>query len=95
MAMSRKVVSTLVYPAILILLSIGLITILMTYVIPRFSEFFADFNADLPLLTVVVLGIATFLKNNILIILGALGGAGVRRVALVRDRGRPARGATP
>ena len=56
MALSRKVVSTLVYPAILILLSVGLITILMTYVIPRFTEFFADFNADLPLLTVVVLG---------------------------------------
>ena len=75
MALTRKVVSTLVYPAILILLSIGLITILMTYVIPRFSEFFSDFNADLPLLTVVVLEIATFMKNNILIIIGALGAA--------------------
>jgi type IV pilus assembly protein PilC len=75
-ALSRKVVSTLVYPAILILLSTGLITILMTYVIPRFTEFFADFNADLPLLTVVVLGAATFLKNNILIIVAVLGGGG-------------------
>ncbi len=75
-ALSRKVVSTLVYPAILILLSAGLITILMTYVIPRFTEFFADFNADLPMLTVVVLGAANFLKNNILIIAGLLGGGG-------------------
>jgi type IV pilus assembly protein PilC len=75
-ALSRKVVSTLVYPAILILLSAGLITILMTYVIPRFTEFFADFNADLPMLTVVVLGAANFLKNNILIIAGVLGGGG-------------------
>jgi type IV pilus assembly protein PilC len=76
MALTRKVVSTLVYPAILILLSIALITILMTYVIPRFSEFFSDFNADLPLLTVVVLEVATFLKRNILIILAVLAGAG-------------------
>jgi type IV pilus assembly protein PilC len=75
-ALSRKVVSTLVYPAILILLSAGLITILMTYVIPRFTEFFADFNADLPMLTVVVLGAANFLKNNILVIGGILGGGG-------------------
>ena len=74
--LSRKVVSTLVYPVILILLSIGLITILMTYVIPRFTEFFADFNADLPLLTVIVLGTATFLKNNILIIVSVLGVGG-------------------
>jgi type IV pilus assembly protein PilC len=75
-ALTRKVVSTLVYPAILIVLSAGLITILMTYVIPRFTEFFADFNADLPLLTVVVLSIATFLRTNILFIVGAVGGGG-------------------
>jgi type IV pilus assembly protein PilC len=71
-AMSRKVVSTLVYPAILVSLSIVLIGILMTYVIPRFTEFFTDFNAELPLLTIVVLNVANFLKSNILIILGAL-----------------------
>jgi len=75
MALTRKVVSTLVYPAILILLSIVLITILMTYVIPRFSEFFTDFNAELPLLTVIVLNVATFLKTNILIIVAAIAGA--------------------
>ena len=76
MALTRKVVSTMVYPAILIVLSIGLITILMTYVIPRFTEFFADFNADLPLLTVVVLGVATFLRTHILILVASIGGAG-------------------
>ena len=75
-ALTRKVVSTLVYPVILIALSAVLITILMTFVIPRFTEFFADFDAELPMLTVVVLGIATFLRHNILIIAGALGGGG-------------------
>ena len=65
-AISRKVVSTLVYPAILIVLSAVLIAVLMTVVIPKFQEFFADFNADLPLLTVVVVGIAGFLRDNAL-----------------------------
>jgi type IV pilus assembly protein PilC len=76
MAMTRKVVSTLVYPVILIALSAVLIAILMTYVIPRFSEFFKDFNAELPALTVVVLNIATFLQNNFFWVLGGLAGAG-------------------
>ena len=76
MALTRKVVSTMVYPAILIVLSVGLITILMTYVIPRFTEFFSDFNADLPLLTVVVLGVATFLRTHILLLAASIGGAG-------------------
>jgi len=75
-AISRKVISTLVYPVILIALSAVLIVILMTYVIPRFTEFFADFEAELPLLTVVVLAVANFLRANFLILVAALGGAG-------------------
>ena len=71
-AISRKVVSTLVYPAILILLSTVLIAVLMTIVIPKFQEFFADFNADLPLLTVVVVGTAGFLRDNIVWLFPAL-----------------------
>ncbi len=70
MALSRKVISTLVYPAILILLSTVLISLLMTVVIPRFQEFFADFNAELPLLTVVVIRTAGFLRDNVVWLTG-------------------------
>ena len=73
MALTRKVVSTLVYPAILILLSTVLIGILMTFVIPKFQDFFADFQAELPLLTVIVVNVAAFLRRNIVWIAG--GGA--------------------
>jgi type IV pilus assembly protein PilC len=71
-ALSRRVVSTLVYPAILIALSVGLIAILMTVVIPRFNEFFADFGAQLPLLTVIVIGSAAFVRDHIAILLAGL-----------------------
>ncbi len=64
----RRVVSALVYPAVLVGLSIGLIVILMTYVIPRFMEFFAGFGTELPLVTKVVITIATFLKAHFLLI---------------------------
>jgi type IV pilus assembly protein PilC len=76
MALTRKVISTLVYPAILITLSIGLIAILMTVVIPKFQEFFGDFKAELPLLTVVVINTAGFLRRNIWLILAAAAAAG-------------------
>jgi type IV pilus assembly protein PilC len=72
MGLSRKVLSTLVYPAILIVLSAVLITILMTFVIPRFSTLFADFNADLPILTLIVIRTASFLRENIVWIAGGL-----------------------
>jgi type IV pilus assembly protein PilC len=66
MGLSRKVVSTLVYPAILILLSMVLIAILMTVVIPKFQDFFGEFGGELPLLTVIVIRTAGFLRDNIL-----------------------------
>jgi len=72
MALSRKVLSTLVYPAILILLSIVLITILMTVVIPKFQDFFGEFGGELPLLTVIVIRTASFLRDQIVWILGGL-----------------------
>jgi len=72
MALSRKVVSTLVYPAILILLSIVLIAILMTVVIPKFQDFFAEFGGELPLLTIIVINTAGFLRDHILWIAGGL-----------------------
>jgi type IV pilus assembly protein PilC len=72
MALTRKVISTLVYPAILIVLSVVLIAILMTVVIPKFQEFFGDFKAELPLLTVVVIRTATFLRSNVVLIGGGL-----------------------
>jgi type IV pilus assembly protein PilC len=76
MNLARKVVSTLVYPAILICLSVVLIAILMTVVIPKFRDFFGDFQADLPLLTVIVMNTATFLRSNVLFLLGGLAAAG-------------------
>jgi type IV pilus assembly protein PilC len=77
MALARKVGSTLVYPAILIVLSMVLITVLMTFVIPRFSEFFRDFDSELPLLTQIVIGVATFMRRNFLWIFGGAIVAGV------------------
>ncbi|HEV8231134.1 MAG TPA: type II secretion system F family protein [Thermoanaerobaculia bacterium] len=71
-SISRKVVSTLVYPAILMVLSAVLIAVLMTVVIPKFQDFFADFHADLPLLTVVVVGVAGFLRDNVIWLLPAV-----------------------
>jgi type IV pilus assembly protein PilC len=61
-AVRRKVVGAIVYPAVLVGLSIGLITILMTYVIPRFTDFYAGFGGELPVLTRVVVGTANLMK---------------------------------
>src|SRR3954469_12467875 len=47
----RKTVSALVYPAILVTLAIGLVTIIVLKVVPAFSDFYASFGSELPLIT--------------------------------------------
>jgi type IV pilus assembly protein PilC len=65
-AVRRKVTGALVYPSVLIGLSIVLILVLLTYVIPKFTEFYAGFEAgQLPLLTRIVVGAAGFMKENV------------------------------
>ncbi len=58
------------YPAVLVLLAIGLVVILMTYVIPEFSTMFDSFDTELPLPTLIVITSASFVRSNLLAILG-------------------------
>src|SRR5437588_1762109 len=65
----RRVVSALVYPAVLVCLSIGMIAIMAVYVVPKFMSFFTELGTDLPLITQVVLSVSQFSTRNWPIIL--------------------------
>ncbi len=69
-AFKRKVISALMYPAILMLAGIGALLFLTFKIIPTFAELFAGFDIPLPFLTQVLVIISTFLRKNIIIILG-------------------------
>jgi type IV pilus assembly protein PilC len=71
----RRVFSALTYPAVLVVLSLGMIAIMTIYVVPRFMGFFAELDADLPLITQVVLGVSKFMQANwVLMLVGLIGG---------------------
>ena len=64
----KKVVAALVYPAFLFATLLFAASFLLLWVVPRFAGFFEGFEAELPLLTVVLLTVATTLRDHILII---------------------------
>jgi len=64
-ALRRRLTQALIYPAILVTLSMGLATIMMTVVIPKFSSFYSSFGRDLPLITQILVGTATFVRLNV------------------------------
>src|SRR5687768_6965913 len=63
----RKTLSALIYPMILIVLAIGLVGIIVLRVVPAFSDFYASFDAELPLSTRIILGVSNFAQEQYLL----------------------------
>ncbi len=70
----KRVVSALVYPAVLICLSLAMIVIMTVFVVPKFAGLYADLEAELPLITRVTLGIGNFIRGHWIPIVLLIGG---------------------
>ncbi len=84
----RKTFSALVYPAVLLVLALAVVSIIVLKVVPAFSDFFATFGRELPPLTRLILGISMFVRSYILLILAALVAAGLAVNAWLRQPGQ-------
>lgn len=67
--LKRKTVSSLSYPVILFFFMLGIVTVVMVYVIPKFTSFYDSFEAELPFFTQFFMSASMFMKNNFLLIL--------------------------
>lgn len=68
----RRVISSLVYPLVLVGLSLILIGVMTLYVVPKFTEFFASLDTELPLLTRAIVAGSGFVRRHWLLLLTAL-----------------------
>ncbi len=86
-----KVVTALVYPAVLAIVALGVIAVLMAFVVPRVVEQFESLGQQLPLLTRIVIALSEGLRDwgwliLLLGVLGGLAGAAALRRPTVRLR---------
>jgi type IV pilus assembly protein PilC len=71
----RRVITALVYPVVLICLSIVMISVMMIYVVPKITVFFENLEVKLPLMTRLLIGVSGFAHRNVIwLALGVLGG---------------------
>jgi type IV pilus assembly protein PilC len=69
----KKLIASLVYPVLLVVGVIGLVTMLVTFVIPKFSELFSDLNQKLPPMTEFTISAAMTLRRYLpLIVIAAV-----------------------
>ena len=61
-AMKQKVIAAMVYPAMLIVVSFLVMSVLMVYVIPQVTRVFESTRQKLPLTTELVMGVSEFLS---------------------------------
>ncbi|MBA2848010.1 type IV pilus assembly protein PilC [Thermosulfuriphilus ammonigenes] len=70
--LKKKIKGALTYPAIVVSISVIVVTIILLFVIPVFEKMFSDFGKALPLPTQIVIAISNFVKNYILAIIGGI-----------------------
>ncbi len=73
-ALKSKIKSALFYPAAVVVVAFIVVTILMIFVIPQFSDLFSNFGADLPALTQFLIDASDFFVAWWWAIFGVLGG---------------------
>ncbi|MFM1892208.1 MAG: ral secretion pathway protein [Pseudomonadota bacterium] len=59
----ESILSSLLYPAILIVLAVVAVAVMLAFVVPRFTEMFAEAGRELPLLTQLVVGLGAFVEH--------------------------------
>jgi type IV pilus assembly protein PilC len=85
----NKIKSALVYPSIVLVMAVGTVIILSTFVLPKFKTFFASFNATLPLPTRLLISFTTFMTNYWpLVLLGLVLLVAIPMAAVRTARGR-------
>lgn len=72
MTLTSKLRSAMIYPCILLVLTIVLMIVMNTLVLPSFAGIFKQFGTSLPALTQGVLAISDFIQNRWYIIVGVV-----------------------
>jgi len=66
LAVRKKLVMSLIYPTLLILLVIGLMVFLVTFVVPKFADLYNSMGAQLPAATQILIAVGTTARNYVL-----------------------------
>ena len=74
-SVKRKTISALVYPTILLLLSLIVVSIIIVKVVPEFGLFYEQFGAELPLSTRIIVGISNFAGSYFTLLLLSIAAA--------------------
>src|SRR5271170_800449 len=66
--LKAKVLTAMLYPCILLVLALGILTLLLTFFIPKFQTIFSNMHSSLPLITRMIIGASHLVRSYGLIV---------------------------
>ena len=82
----RRMLTALVYPTLLVVFSVGVLTVVIVYVIPEFAKLYEEMNATLPAFTQAVITFALQIRQWMLVLVLLAVGAIAAVVAMSRNQ---------
>src|ERR1051325_5150699 len=62
--LKKKVIGAMIYPAVVISIAVGIVSMIMIFVIPKFEQIFKDFKTELPPITKILLSVSRWFAND-------------------------------
>jgi type IV pilus assembly protein PilC len=85
LAVRKKIIVSLIYPSLLIVLVFCLILFLVTYVVPEFSALYDSMNATLPYMTQLLVAFGVTFSEHLLLVSLVTAGIGLAFAAWLRS----------
>src|ERR1044071_4569264 len=60
----RKIRGAMVYPSVVVIVAMAILTFIMVFIIPKFEEIFTDFGVELPGLTLWLINTSRWVAGN-------------------------------
>src|SRR6185295_1198591 len=87
--LKSKVMTAMLYPCILLVLALGVLTFLMVFFIPRFQKIFTGFGGSLPVITQIIVGVSDVMRSyGLFVVAGLVVGGLLLRNWFTSEKGR-------
>jgi type IV pilus assembly protein PilC len=63
LSLKRKIIGAMVYPAVVILIAVLILTFIMIFIIPKFKKMFDEFGLQLPQMTKMLIDVSMWMKD--------------------------------
>lgn len=82
LAVSGKAATLMIYPMIVLAISVVVVAVMMTVIVPRIGKAMSAMGADLPWFTQLIMDTGEWMRGNVLVLMGVVGFGAIAGIVL-------------